>query len=99
MATGMPVIFNQKWAPYRRFALDLDVEDTMVPVPRDFEGIHPGMVFWPSKESLKQNMLEVVDCFDDYASDAYDIAPQIHTDYDWDAVTERAFKHIFEEFS
>jgi glycosyltransferase involved in cell wall biosynthesis len=99
IATGMPVIFNHKWAPYRRFANDLDIEDRLVPVLTDFEGIHPGMVFQPSKQSLKQHMLEIVDNFEDYSHDAFEIAPRVHEEYNWLRVTENAFKHIVERFS
>jgi len=99
MASGMPVIFNHKWAPYRKYSVGLDIADQLVPVPHENEGEHPGMIFWPSLDSLKENMLEVASCFQDYADDAYEKAPLIHEEYDWVEVTRRAFDHVTKKFS
>lgn len=96
MASGMPTILNPTWAPYRRFSVGLDVEDRLV--ESKWPDIHPGMMLEPDYESLKQQMQRAADEFETLADQAYEIAPQIHAEYDWQEVTKKAFAHIVKRF-
>jgi glycosyltransferase involved in cell wall biosynthesis len=96
MATGMPVIFNPTWAPYRRFSAGLDIEDRLI--DSKWPEVHPGQILEPSYESLKEQMQAVADNFESYSDKAFSLAPQIHIDYDWVEVTRKAFAHVEKKF-
>lgn len=97
MATGMPVILNTTWAPYKKYSVGLNVQDRLIPTL--WTGEHPGNVLEPSFESVKEQMLKAADDFETYADQAFEFAPKIHTEYDWVTVTERAFAHVVKKFS
>ena len=92
LASGMPVIFNTTWAPYRKFSMGLDVSDKLIDSP--WQELHPGKVLQPSKESIKENMIELVENYDKYAEQAFKNAPAIHKEYDWTKVTTKAFRAL-----
>lgn len=97
MASGMPTILNPTWAPYRRFSVGLDVKDA--PVPSRWPEMHPGTMLEPDYESLKQQMQRAADDFETFADQAYELAPQIHDEYDWNEVTKTAFAGVVKRFS
>lgn len=97
MATGMPVIMNTTWAPYRRFSTGLDIKDRLI--PSNYPNIHPGEMFEPDFESLKQQMQRAADDFETFSEQAFEVAPQIHEEYDWTNLTRNAFDHIVKKFS
>lgn len=97
MATGMPVIMNTTWAPYRRFSVGLDINDRLIPSPHP--GVHPGEVLQPDFESLKQQMQRAAENFESFSEPAYENAPAIHEAYDWTNLTLKAFDHIVKRFS
>lgn len=97
MATGMPVIFNTTWAPYRDFSVGLDIEDRYV--DSFWPETHPGQMLEPSYESIKAQMQKAADDFETYSEQAFLVAPEIHEAYDWTNVTRNAFAHVVEKFS
>jgi glycosyltransferase involved in cell wall biosynthesis len=96
LATGMPVIFNTTWAPYRRFSTGLEISDREVESPWPL--IHPGNMLEPSYESLKAQMREVANNFESHLDKAITQAPEIHEQYDWTRLTENAFDHVIKKF-
>lgn len=96
IGTGMPVIMNNSWAPYRRLVTGPNVTDRLVDSP--WPDVHPGKMLEPSKASLRAAMLDMADNYSSYASQALQVAPTAHDEYDWVTVTERAFKHVLEKF-
>lgn len=96
-ATGMPVIMNHSWAPYRSLITGPEILDRAGASP--WPDVHPGDMLWPDKESLRAGMLEAIDNIVTLRNQAYEVAPTVHSEYDWESVTGRAFKHIFEKFS
>lgn len=97
MATGMPVILNPTWAPYRDFSVGLDVEDSLVDSP--WPNLHPGKMLEPSLDSIKEQMLCVAIDFERYSDEAYETSPAIHEAYDWTDLTRIAFAHVSEKVS
>lgn len=98
LATGMPVIMNTTWAPYRKYTLkDLRVDDRLVDTLWPEE--HPGMVLEPSYNQLCKNMLKTYDNFDGYAHNAYTNSKIIHKQYNWKLLTENAFERIVTKFN
>jgi glycosyltransferase involved in cell wall biosynthesis len=96
MATGMPVIMNTSWAPYARFSVGLDVKDRYIESP--WQNVHPGEMLEPDFDSLKEQMRRAADDFETFSDHAFELAPQIHEEYDWVNVTERAFAHVVKKF-
>jgi len=96
MASGMPVIMNTSWAPYKRFSVGLEIQDRLVKTP--WPDIHPGMMFEPSRMSLRMQMEEAAENFEYYSDKSFEVAEQIHEEYDWQRVTRKAFAPIVEKF-
>jgi len=96
LATGMPTICTSAWAPYKRFLGDLALDSTLVQSP--WEPWHTGMMYQPSKEHLKYLMQYSYDNWRRLADAAETAAPEVHARYDWDNVTEKAFRHIVKRF-
>lgn len=98
MATGMPTICTEAWAPYARFILpELRLGSQLVDSPWPF--MHPGQMFKPSYDELVDMYRYTADNFNRLAGNAYRESFNIHQDYDWDRLTEDAFAHIVKKFS
>ena len=98
MASGLPVICTESWAPYKRFLLpELSLSSRLVPSP--WSQIHPGKMFQPSYEDLVNSYRYVDENYDKVAGRSFKNAFQIHKEYDWDHLTEGAFDRIVKRFS
>ena len=96
LATGMPTICTSAWAPYEKYLGSLALSST--PMQTQWELAHPGMMYRPDYEHLKELMRYAADTFDDRAEEYYAQAPAIHAEYDWLKLTEEAFRPIVEKF-
>ena len=91
MATAMPTICTTAWAPYAdliTLKLDSILGDSPWPL------MHPGKVFFPSKDHLKKLMLDVVSDFEKYSAVALRNTTKIYEQFDWLKLTEKAFKDL-----
>jgi glycosyltransferase involved in cell wall biosynthesis len=95
MATGMPVIMNTEWCDYSKFSVGLELESTFGPSP--WQMMHPGNVFHPVKDSIREQMSEAYENYQRYADLAYSLAPQIHKEYNWLYVVNKAFSPVERE--
>lgn len=94
MATGMPVLITQGWAPYEYLLPDsMLVKSTMVDSP--WPQIHPGKMFQPDLNDLCDKLAHLYENRALYTSFSYDLAPVVRKDYDWLTLTEEAFSHLF----
>lgn len=101
MATGMPTITLPAWAPYAQF-LDpnLYVGAELSDPPEDhillnrWKLIHPGKMWKPNQEDLQNAMRYVYENYE--AAEAYALSQVdgIREYYDWDRLTEEAFKNL-----
>lgn len=91
MATAMPVISVAEWAPYKNF-IPLQIESELTDSPWPI--MHPGKMFKPSKESLKELMLESVNNYRKYSAVSLKNTSKIYQKYDWIKLTEQAFSHL-----
>lgn len=97
LGTGLPVICTGAWAPYERFLNpELTLSSKMVESPWPL--IHPGQVFEPSYADLIRSMNAVSEEPDRFKKDAVETSVKVHRDYDWDSLTENAFRHIVDKF-
>lgn len=96
-ATGMPVISPHVWAPYADHLIqDLDIESDLVDSP--WPDTHPGQMYRPNYESLKDSMRRLEEDYDRYAGLALRKSFGLNSEFDWDRLTEQAFAHIVRKF-
>lgn len=96
LASGMPVICSNEWAPYKRFLGPLQVDGHW---DRSIWSLHPGNVFYPDYELLKDRMRAFVENREALSEHYYGQATQVHQEYDWQYVTAKAFSHIEQKFT
>lgn len=98
LATGMPTICVDAWAPYSRFLLpELSVSSRLVDSP--WPNIHPGQMFEPDFESLVQAYKNMDAEYERMAGLSFRNSFQIHKDYDWLELTKNSFERIVENYS
>lgn len=93
MATGMPVLVTKGWAPYEYLLPpEMLIESELKESP--WPAHHPGNVFWPNEEDLREKMRYVFENYDWFADKAWEYSGQVHADYNWDDLTAKAFAHL-----
>lgn len=93
MATGMPALVTDGWAPYQRFLPESSIiKSSLVDSPWPHH--HPGKMFQPDMDDLKDKMLWHFQNRESEAKRAFELAPQIHAEYNWTNLTEQAFAHL-----
>lgn len=96
LATGMPTICTSGWAQYEKFLGPLKLKSALRGSP--FLNL-PGLVFEPNYNRLLDLMREVVYDYKAYAGYYFAQSTKIHAEYNWDQLTNNAFKNIFKNFS
>lgn len=96
LASGMPTIQTVTWAPYSKYVIpELAVSDAIMDTPWPHE--HPGKVLKPSLDELTEAMVYAYENFNSVSERAFEQAPAIHKEYDWTALTERAFAPVIDK--
>ena len=95
MATGMPVVITQGWAPYEYLLKDYNlIESELTESPEDWQKVHPGKMFKPSFPDLLDKLRYQWENKEAMAQEAFELAPKVHQDYSWIEHTRRAFEHL-----
>lgn len=97
MSTGMPTIITGGWAPYEYLVPGELVVKTR-PGPTPWPRTHPGNMLHPDGSDLASAMRHIIREFNRYSQLSYDLAADVHRDYDWDRLTEEAFAPIVAKF-
>jgi hypothetical protein len=97
LATGMPTICTNGWAHYQKYLGPLKLKSKIIDSPWPFP--HKGKVFEPNRQHLLELMRDVSINFKAYSNYYFAQSTKIHKDYNWDQLTENAFKDIFKKFS
>ena len=93
LATGMPIISTSDWADYEKY-IPYKIKTELSTSP--WQKIHPGFMYKPNKESLKEQMIQSIQNYV-YISDLmFKQAFQIHEEYDWLKVTEPVIQRLKE---
>lgn len=93
MATGMPVLITKGWAPYQHLLPEeFLIESTMVDSPWPIQ--HPGQMFKPDEDDLKEKLRHIFENRSKYNDIAYGIALDVADEYSWEKVTRDAFAHL-----
>ena len=91
LATGMPVISTSDWADYKKY-IPYKIETDLSTNP--WQKIHPGFMYKPNKESLKELMMLSVQNYIYVADLMFKQSFKIHEEYDWLAVTEPIIQRL-----
>lgn len=92
MATGMPVILNPEWAPYRDLTIpELNISSRLVD-SNWYE--HPGKVFEPSFNDLCRAYQEAYDNYEEFSIDAVTLADEVKEKHSWESVTKKILSHL-----
>lgn len=89
LATGMPVATTTPWAEYNKF-ITVPVESKIG--PSEYQNIHPGDVFNVTQDAIENSMIDIVNNYEKYANKSYKNSFHVHTEYDWDVVTQPTAK-------
>lgn len=93
MATGMPVLVTEGWAPYERF-LDSNNRIKSELVDSPWVHHHPGKMFKPDQDDLQDKLRWHFDNREKSAQRAIAKVQTIQYEYDWLRLTEQAFAHL-----
>lgn len=92
LATGMPTICTGSWAPYERFLGDLSLNSREV--SSKWPDIHPGMMSEPDVDHLVELYRYTYNNYESLSKKFFDNAETVHSEYNWDRLTESAFRHL-----
>jgi len=93
MATGMPVLVTDGWAPYERFLDDNNIIKSEL-VESPWQGHHPGKMFKPDEDDLRDKLRWHFDNRELSLKTAWEKVERIQYEYDWKRLTEQAFAHL-----
>jgi glycosyltransferase involved in cell wall biosynthesis len=93
LATGMPTIMPDAWAPYKRF-LDPKLTVSSAFKNSNWPEIHPGKMFSPDRDEFVDRMRYAADNYDEVRDFACSNAFEIHKEYDWNTLTKEAFEAL-----
>lgn len=94
LGTGMPVISTGEWAPYRKW-ITLEIPGRW---DRSIWSIHPGDVLYPDFDTTVDHLRLMADHIERSLESHFEVAPQIHAEFNWEKKTSEAFSHILERF-
>lgn len=96
LATGMPTICTDDWAPYKKYLGPLSLSGRY---DRSIWSVHPGNVYYPKYDELVDLYKYAYNNIDDLKEYYMSQAPQIPEEFDWLKKTEEAWEHIFKRFT
>lgn len=97
LATGMPTICTAEWAHYKNFLGPLALKSEYIDSPWPFP--HEGRVLEPNYIHLVSQLKEVANNFNAYSGYYYAQSTKIHEQYNWNQLTNNAFKDVIKKFS
>jgi hypothetical protein len=59
--------------------------------------MHPGKIYFPNNDNLVSLLEEAAINFKAYSGYYYSQATEIHKEYNWDQLTNKAFEEIFKK--
>lgn len=93
LATGMPVLITKGWAPYEDLVPErFLINSSLVESP--WQGVHPGKMFKPDVDDLKDKWMDLFNNYSSYSKQAFNLSSTISARYDWDSLTKEAFKNF-----
>ncbi len=97
LSTGMPTICTEAWASYSGYL----IPNLRLPSVREkspWPKMHPGQVFLPDFDALVETYRYCADNIERLARSAHARAGVFQKEYNWQNLTEKAFKKIVQDF-
>lgn len=92
LAQGTPTICTEAWCHYSKYLGDLALSSTQIESPWPHE--HPGLVYQPDFDDLVDKIRLSYDDFENQSRQAFRRSWDLHDEYNWLSLTEKAFEHI-----
>lgn len=92
LAQGTPTICTESWCHYSKYLGDLSIDSKLIDSPWPQE--HPGQVYEPDMDDLVRKIQLSYDDFENQSQQAFMRSFDLHAEYDWLRLTEKAFAHI-----
>ena len=92
LATGMPVVVTDGWCDYDYFAPDLVVKSELRYSP--WQNIHPGKMFKPDYEDLKEKMLYAEKNIEMLLKRHFHSAKDVHEEWSWERLVKEHFDAV-----
>jgi glycosyltransferase involved in cell wall biosynthesis len=92
LATGMPVVVVDGWCDYDYFVPDLIIKSDLKYNP--WQMIHPGKMFQPDYDDIKQKMLYCEENIEMLLNRHYLASEEVHRDWAWEKVVADHFKEF-----
>lgn len=96
LATGGMTICTAEWAPYKHYLGDMALRSTYGHT--SYEGEHPGDICYPDQKHLQELVQLSYDDYDNQAAKFFAQSFDVHDEYNWDTLTENAFKNVLARF-
>ena len=92
LATGGIAITTEEWAPYKDYLGDFALRSSYENSP--WWGEHNGDVCYPDMQHARELIQLSYDTFDDQVKCFYARSWQLHYEYDWAKLTQKAFEDL-----
>jgi glycosyltransferase involved in cell wall biosynthesis len=92
LATGMPTICTEEWAPYKKYLGPLALQSKEQESP--WQVMHPGKMYKPDINHLIDLYRYISGRYNALAESFYQSSFDVHKEYNWDTLTENAFRHL-----
>lgn len=90
-ASGLPTISTTGWCDYREY-ISVKIDSPLTESP--WQDLHPGKMFQPTIEQVKEAMLEMVENYEKYSKEAFKNAFKVHEEWNWDVQNKKAQKRL-----
>lgn len=97
LGSGMPTMVTEACAPYAQYLQNLGVEASRIDSP--WPTIHPGQVLQPSFDDAVDKLRYVRDNIESLADKFFDQAFEVHEEFDWKMLTQKAFNDVVTKFN
>lgn len=94
-ASGLPTISTINWCDYKDY-ISVPIDAPLVNSP--WQELHPGELFHPTKDQIKEAMLEMVENYDLYSAKAFKNSFKVHEEWSWDVQNKKAAEKIKDIF-
>lgn len=91
LGAGLPTITTTDWCDYKEF-VNIGIESGYSNSP--WEDMHPGELFNPNIEDVKQAMIDMVENYEKYSKEAFKNSFDVHKKWSWDVVNNLASEKL-----
>lgn len=90
-ASGLPTISTTGWCDYKEY-ISVGIDSPLSASP--WQDMHPGDMFQPTKEQIKEAMLEMVENYEIYAKKAFKNSFKVHEEWNWEVQNNKAAERL-----